>query len=662
MSGKRKVQADDLYKIKSVVDPQVAPDGKRCLFVVTEIDQEQDTYRSNIYYTNIDQQSEPIPWTFAGSSNFSPRWSPDGRSVCFISDRSGIHQLFVIHDSGGEARQLTFHPNGVGSPAWSPDGKRIAYQTALGQGESLRDREDRQRKQESSVPIEVDQMKYKFDGKGLWDGRYTHVAILDIASGDIVQFTNGEHNYQLLGWSPDGQHLTIAADLSHDPDFSFVQDIFLYHLETRAITNLTHRRGIFDSAAWSPDGKKIAIIGHENEYEEYAAFNKIWMYDISDKELICLTADWDVTVGDKALGDIQQGIVSPGILWCDDSCSFYFTATNHGSVLVYRGTIDGQIDTVLSGRQHVYGLSTGGKTDRAAVAISKPAFPGELFVLDTGTGKLEQLTHVNEAFMEQVEPVDAKPIQLQSRDGWELHGWIMKPALPQNGQKVPLIVEIHGGPHLLYSNTYVHQFQTLVSKGYVVLFMNPRGSVGYGQRFTDAVRGDYGGKDYEDIMDAVDYALDRYDFINSDRLGVTGDSYGGFMTNWIIGHTSRFKAAVTVGSVSNWISEYGVSDISYYLIEAGMKASLHDFDTLWEKSPLAYADRIETPLLILHGEQDLRCTIEQGEQMFIALKRQRKTVKFVRFPESDHYYPEHGRPSLRIKHLNYISGWFDQYL
>ncbi|AJY76784.1 alpha/beta hydrolase family protein [Paenibacillus beijingensis] len=662
MLGKRKVQAEDLYKLKSIVDPQVAPDGKQCLFVVTEIYPDKDTYRSNIYWTTIGQMIEPLPWTFGDNRNFSPRWSPDGQSVCFISDRSGTNQLFIINSNGGEARQLTFHPNGAGNPVWSPDGTRIAFQIALGQGESLQEREDRKRKQMRSVPIEVDRMKYKLDGTGLWEGRYTHIAVLEIASGDIVQMTNGKHDYQLLGWSPNGQHLTIAADLSDDPDFSFIQDILLYHLETKTFTNLTRRRGIFSSAAWSPDGKKITIIGHEKEYEEYATFNKIWMYEVAEKKLACLTADWDITVGDSGFGDIQQGVVKPGILWCEDSRSFYFTATNRGSVLVYRGTVEGHIDPVLSGRQHVYGLSMGGKSDRAVVAVSKPAFPGELFVLDTGTGKLEQITRMNETFMEQVELADAEPIQFSSRDGWELNGWIMKPAACQEGQKVPLIVEIHGGPHLLFSDTYLHQFQTLASKGYAVLYMNPRGSIGYGQQFADAVRGDYGGKDYEDILDAVDYALDRYNFIDPARLGVTGDSYGGYMTNWAIGHTNRFKAAVAVGSISNWISEYGVSDLGYYLIETHMKASLQDVELLWEKSPLAYADRIETPLLILHGEHDLRCTIEQAEQMFIALKRQRKTVKLVRFPESDHYYPEHGRPSLRIKHLHYISGWFDQYL
>ncbi|MDT3424974.1 dipeptidyl aminopeptidase/acylaminoacyl peptidase [Paenibacillus forsythiae] len=661
MSGKRKVQAEDLYRLKSVVDPQVAPDGKKCLFVITEIDHENDTFSSNIYFTEIDQKSEPVQWTFGKHRNFSPRWSPDGQSIAFISGRSGKNQIFMINTSGGEAQQLTFHPNGASSPVWSPDGTRIAFQMALGQEDSLQGREDKKPKQEKLVPLEVERMKYKFEGKGLWDGRYNHIAVVDIASGKKVQLTNGEHDYQLLSWSPDGKYIAMAADLSDDPDFSFVQDILLYHLDTKEVINLTNRRGIFSSAVWSPDGERIAIIGHEKECE-YATFSKIWMFDISEKKLTCLTAGLDINIGDYGLGDLQQDIVRPGILWCEDSRSFYFAATNRGSILVYRGTVEGQIESVLSGRQHVYGLSTGGKSERAVVALSKPAVPGELFVLDTGTGKLDQITHVNGAFMEQVELTDAEPIQLPSRDGWELNGWIMKPAAVHEGHKVPLIVEIHGGPHSMYSNTYYHEFQTHVAKGYALLFINPRGSLGYGQQFANAVRGDNGGKDYEDIMDAVDYALDRYDCIDPDRLGVTGGSYGGFMTSWIIGHTNRFKAAVAQRPITNWISQHGVSDEGYYLIETQLKGSLQNVDELWKRSPLAFADQIETPLLLLHGEQDLRCPIEQSEQLFIALRRQRKTVRFVRFPESDHSYWRSGKPSLRISHLTYITGWFDQYL
>lgn len=296
------------------------------------------------------------------------------------------------------------------------------------------------------------------------------------------------------------------------------------------------------------------------------------------------------------------------------------------------------------------------------MAISTPTHPGDLYTLNLETGETQQITNINKKFAETHAFSEAEPLQIVSRDGWELHGWLMKPQGFKEGEKYPMVVEIHGGPHAMYANSYFHEFQTLASNGFAVLFINPRGSHGYGQQFVDAVRGDYGGKDYEDIMDAVDYTIETFDFIDASRLGVTGGSYGGFMTNWIVGHTDRFKAAVTQRSISNWISFYGVSDIGYYFTDWQIKADLNDIETLWKHSPLAYVNNIQTPLLILHGEKDYRCPIEQAEQLFIALKVQKKETKFVRFPESNHELSRSGKPALRIERLNYINNWFLEYI
>ena len=253
-------------------------------------------------------------------------------------------------------------------------------------------------------------------------------------------------------------------------------------------------------------------------------------------------------------------------------------------------------------------------------------------------------------------------IEFEGADGWKVNGWIMKPIGYEEGKKYPLILEIHGGPHAMYGNTYFNEFQILAAEGFAVLYVNPRGSHGYGQKFVNAVRGDYGGNDYQDLMCAVDYALDNFDYIDSERLGVTGGSYGGFMTNWIVGHTNRFKAAVTQRSISNWISFYGVSDIGYYFTDWQILADLNEIEKLWDHSPLKYVDHVETPLLILHGENDFRCPIEQAEQLFIALKHRKKETKFVRFPESNHELSRSGKPALRINRLEYIRDWFLKYL
>ena len=661
MTEKRTIRAEDLYLLKSVADPQLAHNGVDCVFIETVMLEEENKYSSHLYYINVTEKSQPVQWTFGESRNHSPRWSPDGQSVAFVSDRSGKGQIYVLAVNGGEARQLTKCPNGATNPVWSPDGTKIAFNAALKNGESLSTNISEEKKDKRPVPLEVDKMKYKSDAYGFWQGNFNQVAAVDVRTGEAQLLTSGEHDYQLQSWSPDGKHITVTADLSEDKDQSFRSDVYLIHAETKETKKLTGSTGYFGNATWSPNGRYVGMLGHESEYKN-ATLAKIWIYDMETEKFNCLTRDSDLLIGDYAIGDFQQGAVTPGILWGEDNHSFYFLATDHGNTVVYYGSLDGELYPALLDNQHVYGLSTGGKVDQAVVAISKPNHPGDLFLLKVTTGEMEQLTQVNEEFLQEVVLAGAEPIEFNSSDHWDLHGWIMKPVNFKDGDKVPLVLEIHGGPHAMYANSYFHEFQCLASQGYAVLYINPRGSHGYGQQFVDAVRGDYGGKDYEDIMDAVDYALANFDFIDVDRLGVTGGSYGGFMTNWIIGHTNRFKAAVTQRSISNWISFYGVSDIGYYFTDWQINSGLNDIETLWRHSPLAYVDEMETPLLILHSEKDFRCPIEQAEQLFIALKDRKKTAKFIRFPEANHELSRSGKPNLRISRLNYITGWFNDYL
>lgn len=661
MTQKNTIKPEDLYQLKSVADPQLSLNGNDLAFVETGMLDEENTYSSNIFYLNTIKGNMPVQWTYGKHRNHSPRWSPDGESIAFVSDRDGKSQIYVMSKAGGEARQLTHCANGASKPVWSPDGKKIVFNLSVKPGEDAETKENQEKQTDRPLPLEIEKMKHKSDAQGFWSGRYSQVALIDIETGGMEQLTSGEHDYQLQDWSPDGKWIAVTADLSEDKDFSFQSDVYIIHLETKDMKRITNGKGYFGSATWSPDGKYIGLFGHEREYEN-ATHTKVWVYNLEFGNLQCLTAESDILAGDYAIGDFQQGTVTPGILWAEDSRSFYFLATDHGNTVVYYGSLDGEFYPALLDQQHVYGLTTGGSVNIAVVAISKPSYPGDLFLLDVPTGELKQLTNVNEEFLKGVELADAEPIQFKSSDDWDLHGWIMKPAHLKEGEKVPLVLEIHGGPHAMYANSYFHEFQCLAAKGYAVLFINPRGSHGYGQHFVDAVRGDYGGKDYEDIMDAVDYALENFDFIDKDRLGVTGGSYGGFMTNWIIGHTSRFKAAVTQRSISNWISFYGVSDIGYYFTDWQIKSDLNDIEKLWKHSPLAYVNDMNTPLLILHSEKDYRCPIEQAEQLFIALKHRKKTAKFVRFPEANHELSRSGKPNLRISRLNYIAGWFDEYL
>lgn len=661
MEKKRYLEAADLYKLKSVSDPQLSANGMDLIYVETSMIKEKNDYVSNLYYMNLEKQTEPVQWTFGEHRNHSPRWSPKGDRIAFISTRNGTNQIYLLNMGGGEARQLTSCRNGATNPVWSPDGKRIAFQVSLDKDESLFHQEKKEETKEKLVPVEVDKMMYKSDASGLWDGKYDQIAVINIETGELELLTNREADYQLQCWSPDGKHLAVTADLSKDLDFSFVEDLFLLDVDSKELKKLTNGTGYFGTVSWSPNNQYLALIGHEREFEN-ATLSKIWIYDLKQQQLSCLTNESGLLIGDYASGDLQQGAVNPGVLWTNNSESFYFLASDHGNTVVYYGSVAGELYPALLDNQHVYGLTTGGSLNRAVVAISKPNFPGELFLLDVPTGHLQQLTYTNEKFVNEVCLASVEEIQFKTKDQWDIHGWMMKPADFQEGQKYPLILEIHGGPHMMYANTYFHEFQVLAAAGFAVLYVNPRGSQGYGQSFVDAVRGDYGGRDYEDLMEAVDFALERFTFIDENRLGVTGGSYGGFMTNWIVGHTNRFKAAVTQRSISNWISFYGVSDIGYYFSEWQIKSDLNDVETLWKHSPLAYVHNVQTPLLILHSEKDFRCPIEQAEQLFIALKRQQKKTKFIRFPESNHELSRSGKPSLRISRLNHILNWFREYI
>ncbi|WP_227395797.1 S9 family peptidase [Jeotgalibacillus aurantiacus] len=660
MSEKRKMTAEDLYLIESLTDPRWSPDGKEVLYVKTHIDQGEHTYVSNLFHFDV-ESGESTQWTYGDKRVSSPRWSPDGKKIVFLSSRSGKNELYVLSKSGGEARKLTDTDHGVSNPVWAPCGTKIAFNVSVKPGDSLKAEKKDEKEDKKLKPYVADTMKYKADGAGLLDEKERQIAVLDLKTEEAELITEGENSYSLLDWSPEGEWLAYVTDADEkNKDFSFNNELYLHSLKNGEKQKVKTAEGYTGFGKWSPDGSKFAYTASGRTYEN-ATHSEIWVYDPSLKTSQCLTEGIDAPVGDYAVADIQQGAGVPGLVWNDNN-SFYFVLSDQGNVALYYGSLEGEVYPALEGSHHVYGFDVHGPTQQVAAAISTNTNPGDLHILHIPNGKNEKVTDVNEKLLNEVEIVQPEDVQYESTDGFTVKGWMMKPAGFEEGKKYPLILEIHGGPHAMYANTFFHEMQLLAARGYAVLYVNPRGSHGYGQTFVDAVRGDYGGGDYRDLMAAVDGALEQFDFIDQTRLGVTGGSYGGFMTNWITGQTDRFKAAVTQRCISNWISFYGVSDIGYYFSEWQIQADLGDIDTLWKHSPLAYADNIKTPLLILHSEKDYRCPIEQAEQLYIALKRKEKTTRLVRFPESDHNLSRTGKPHLRLERLNHITGWFSEYL
>ena len=659
MLTKRKVVAEDLFVLQSVTNPQVSPVGQEAVFVKTHIDEVTNTYVANLFHIDL-HSNKVTQWTHGKGRVSSPKWSEDGEQIAFLSDREEMNQLFILSSKGGEARKLTSFGSGVSSFHWSPCGKKVWINAVVKEGKMFTDLEeiDVNKKPE---PIRVTKMKYQMDGMGLLpQDTYRHIGVVDIETGDVTQFTEGNHQFTLQAVSHDGKKLVLSVNPKENQDFEFRQPLYVVDIETKEETVLIDEEGYYGGAAFSLDDRYIAFTGADRIYEN-ATHSNLFVFDTEDGTRMNLTDSIDAPVGDQSLADLQQGVSAPAVIWTKGNY-LYFQLSTMGDVRLYFASLDGAVYPASAENETIYGYSVSRGGEFALVAVSDAINPGELYKQVIATGERIALTSFNAAYLEEVELVEPEVIVYQGADEWDVHGWLMKPAGYVEGQKYPLILEVHGGPHVMYANVFFHEMQLLAAQGYGVLYVNPRGSHGYSQQFVDAVRGDYGGSDYKDIMAGLDYVIDKNEWIDTDRLGVTGGSYGGFMTNWIVGHTNKFKAAVTQRSISNWVSFFGVSDIGYYFNEWQLGIERLDVNKLWAISPLKYAESIETPLLILHSENDLRCPIEQGQQLFITLKSMGKETEFVRFPDADHNLWQTGTPNLRVARLDEITSWFAKYL
>ena len=676
--ARRRLTADDLLKLVFVSDPQLSPDGGLVAHVRTVIDPETREYRSTIWLVPA-TGGETRPFTAGLKADAEPRWSPDGERMAFVSDRSGEKQLWLIERAGGEARQLTTMRHGATCPVWSPDGEQLAFLSPCAPDDELesllRERTPKEKEEEDKArkdrPTAVTRLKYKADEAfGLLEGRYSHLWLLDVpARSDAPsgrprprRITVGSFDVADPAWAPGGDRLAFSANCLPDADrHPFVRDIHVVLMAGGEPRRLTPGTGPFTSPAWSPDGANILCVGHQTEFDG-ATLDRLWAIEVETGRLDCLTADFDLSVGDQAVGDVRFGTSSVKPAWVDDGRSIIFSASRHGATHLFRLVLaDRSIRQVSNGPLWVYGFTVDRTGGRAAIGLSTPERPGEVAAVDLGDGSLHWLTGVNDWLGREVLLARPEEFWFSGAGGRVIQGWRMKPVGAVPGKRYPVVLEIHGGPHAMYGHGFSFEFQLLAAEGYGVLYTNPRGSHGYGQEFAHAVIGHYGEDDYADLLAAIDHAA-SFDWVDPSRLGVTGGSYGGFMTNWIVGHTGRFKAAVTQRSISNWLSFHGVSDIGYFFVERELGTSpISDPDRLARLSPASYARDITTPLLILHSEQDMRCPMEQAEQLFVLLKQMGKETELVRFPASNHNLSRDGRPALRVERLRRIVEWFHRH-
>ncbi|APO44206.1 peptidase S9 family protein [Paenibacillus xylanexedens] len=671
MMSQRGITAEDLYQITWVNDPTPSPQGGQLVYVSRKTNEARDGYCSHLRLLHLGSQKDR-PFT-SGEKDHSPAWSPDGSQLAFIREVDGKSQVWIIATDGGEARQISHLKHGVSSLLWSPDGHTLLVKSSVDmsgdeESEHTDPINDKPKLLQEHV---VDRIRMKSDAGGLWNGRRSHlftIAPID-AYAEATPVTTGHYDVGDYAWSPDGISIAWIAQMPEEGedhnDYTLTNHVYLAKADGSDVQQLTPEGYTFSRLAFAPDGQSIALLASDRSYGN-ATLVKLYTLPVSGGELVCLSTDWDVQLNHSIVGDMRSHLTTTGPVFSRDGSSIFCLATIHGSVRIAKFARDGSsADYIWPDEREIYQFAEL-ENGQIVAAVADTRNPGDLYMYeqpeDPGVEPI-QLTRSNPQLEDEMHLSTPETFWFNCSDGLRLQGWIMKPHGMVDGVKIPTILEIHGGPHMMYGFTFMHEFQILAAQGYAVVYINPRGGLGYGQQFVDACRGDYGGGDYRDLMESVDYALSQYEFIDESRLGVTGGSYGGFMTNWIVGHTDRFKAAVTQRSISNWLSFYGVSDIGYFFTEDQIGGNAwDDTEKLWKHSPLAYVGNVSTPLLILHGEQDLRCPIEQAEQLYIALKRRKQTTRLIRFPGANHELSRGGHPHLRVRRLEHIAGWFNEYL
>jgi len=612
----------DDYKImpifpgQPVGDPQISPDGSRVLFTYSEVNMDENKYDTHIWLHEL-KEKKPRQFTFGKNNTTSPRWAPNGKSFLFVSSRPSEEdseeekkkkrpQIYIIPIDGGEARQITNVETGVANPKWSPDGKTIMFTSKVFKGE---------KKKGSDVKI-ISRIKYKADGGGFYEGKYTHIFTVSAKGGKAKQITDGLYDVGNLVWSSDGKTIAFTGNLDQDGDYSYLKYIYTIPVKGGEPKVLLKRQGTVGAIGYSPSGKLLAFTGRliPDLEKIWYSNTELWVMPSEGGEPKMLTGDYDRTA--SGFGG--------SITWSPDSKRIYLKFPNHGTNHIHKVTLEGEVSFLTKGEMSVGGFTMDQSGKVFAFNASDHLTPYELWTLNGND--MKKRTELNKPLLKKLRVNKPEEFWVPASDGSKVHGWIIKPKDFEKGKKYPT----------------------------------------YGEKFSAEASGHWGERDYLDIMEATDYVIENYNYVDKNRLGVLGGSYGGFMTNWIVGHTDRYKAAVTMRSICNWYSFFGTSDIGWMSLPTMElnwgKLPWEDVDRLMEKSPITYVENMKTPLLIIHSENDYRCPMEQGEQLFAALKKLGRTVEFVRFPNEPHGLSRMGKPKHREERLQHIIRWFDRYL
>jgi dipeptidyl aminopeptidase/acylaminoacyl peptidase len=648
------MQPEDVYELASVSEPRISPDRRRVAYVVNRIDREENGYRAAIWVAPLDGSEEARQFTSGERRDGSPRWSPDGRWLAFVSNRDGEEEkkahgeLYVLPADGGEPRRLTEGEEDVEWIAWSPDSQRIAFARRV-RDEAYEEEDERRR-----APRRFTRVFYKLDSVGWTGDRRKHVFLVDLDANER-QLTNGDCEDDEPVWSADGSRIVFTSQRGARWDVELVDA--LYELEVDADGSEPKRLSPPDesasTASFSPDGSLIAY-RHEPADGTYPHNSQIAVMrpDGSDRRILTASLDRQCT----PFPLVREPV------WDGDRIAF--RVEDGGNVHIHTVLADGsgEPELLVGGEQSIglYDLVGG----VLVYTASTSARPHELFGRE-GT----RLTSVAADFAGDRELAEAERFTAVSADGTEVDAWLARPPGFDESRRYPVLLEIHGGPFTQYDAGFFDEFQVYAGAGYCVLYSNPRGGSGHSEAWGRAIRGPggnagpgWGTVDYEDLMGVVDSALERFPFLDPDRLGVLGGSYGGYMTSWIVGHTNRFKAALSERAVNHLVSAFGSSDL-FWVFERQFGGPMwENVDDWLRMSPATYARDIETPLLVVHSENDLRCNVEQGEHLFTLLRLMGKEVEMLRFPAESHELSRSGSPLHRVQRFEAILEWFGRYL
>jgi dipeptidyl aminopeptidase/acylaminoacyl peptidase len=688
----RRPRPDDLYALRVPTDVRISPDGEHAVFAVKSVGPGKDSYRSALWIAPTDGSAPGRQLTLGAKTDGNPRWSPDGRTLAFLSDRGavlqaggagdepgpseapedGATQVWLMPIGGGEARQISRLPHDVADLAWSPDGKTLCLSSS---SVTTRARPKPRPDQGPEPDIRlIDRLGYQLNGVGFTYDRTNNLWLLDVESEEARRVTGGQSNDENPVWSPDGRRIAFVSNRHRHADLTWRTDIYMLDPETRQIVRVTGGQGdqVFTAPTWSPDGAFIATIGHR-----YPAGGgsrpDVWRFRAVDRDAgENLTGDSDLMVGAAMLSDLFA-MGDARLQWSDDGRWIVFAAPVDGSYELWRvDVVTCRVERITNGRHHVFRQDVApvdGRGWRIVAARATSTESADIIALDVprdALGKKEPpISRLSDLMGSEWNDVDvSRPVvRWHEVDGRRIQGWFFDARREGATRPGPLVVEIHGGPATLYGESMLWEWQCLVAAGISVYACNPRGSQGYGEEFCHANFRDWGDGPMRDVLAGVDSLVDD-GLADPDRLGVTGGSYGGYLTTWIVGHTDRFKAAVTCRSVSDLTSQMLSGDIAgpqFGKFEYG-KNPWEDPEIYFEHSPITYATDIRTPLLIQHAERDLRCPVTQAEELFTILRSLRRPVRLMRVPEENHELTRGGAPFRRVQNIELIRDWFRHYL